>query len=219
MKDTILFDLDGTLVNSLADLADSVNYTMKVLGYPKRTIEEVRTFVGNGAEMLIKRSLPSDRKYDLETAMPIYRKHYNANVCNKTRPYDGLYELIIELKEKGYKTGIVTNKPQYAAELIEKKLFDNNIMAVVGSDLTKRKNKPFPDGIDCCLELLGSKRENAIYVGDSEVDVETAKNAGLYCIGVSWGFRNTDALNGSDIIVNSADELKKAIYKNKSLSF
>lgn len=213
MKDTVLFDLDGTLVNSLADLADSVNYTMESMGYPKRTIEEVRKFVGNGAEMLIKRALPADKQSDFEKAMPVYRKHYNANVCNKTKPYDGIYELIYELKEKGYKTGIVTNKPQYAAELIGKKLFDGNIKAIVGSDLTKRKNKPYSDGVDYCLELLDSKRENTVYVGDSEVDIATAKNAGLYCVGVSWGFRDKKALEGADIIVECADELRKVIFR------
>ncbi len=217
MKDTVLFDLDGTLVNSLADLADSVNYTMEKLGYSKRTIEEVRSFVGNGAEMLIKRSLPDDCQNDFEKAMTIYKNHYNNNLCNKTKPYDGIYELICELNEKGYKTGIVTNKPQYAAKLIGKKLFNGNINAVVGADLSKRKNKPYSDGVDYCLELLNSKRKNAIYAGDSEVDIATAKNAEIYCVGVSWGFRERKALEGADAIADSADELRNIIFNISKL--
>ncbi len=211
MKDTVLFDLDGTLVNSLEDLTDSTNYTMKMLGCPERTLDEVRSFIGNGAVMLITRALPENRRNEIDNAMEIYRGHYNSNVCNKTKPYDGICQLLTELKEKGFKTGIVTNKPQKAAELIAEKLFKSNIDAVVGSDTAKRKNKPCSDSVDYCLELLGSSRDRAIYVGDSEVDAQTAENADLFFIGAAWGFRDKTALKGADVIADDAYDLRKAI--------
>lgn len=194
MKDTILFDLDGTLVESLYDLADSVNYTLEYFGYNKRSYDEVRRFVGNGAEMLIKRALPENGIKDFEKAFAMYKKHYNTNLCNKTKPYNGIYELLSKLDEKGYKTGIVTNKPDNAAKIIADKILGGKIKAVVGAEPLKRRKKPEIDSVCYCLELLGSDRERTIYVGDSEVDVATAKNAGLLCIGVSWGFRGKESL-------------------------
>lgn len=212
MKDTILFDLDGTLVDSLYDLADAVNFALTSLKCKTRTLDEVRNFVGNGADNLLKRALPEDKKELSDEALKLFKQYYNVNLCNKTVPYDGIYDLIVELKSKGYKVGIVTNKPDDSAKLIGNKLFDGKIEAIVGSDLNKRKKKPDPEPVDYCLSLLDSDRDSAIFVGDSEVDIATAKNTGLYCIGVSWGFRSADVLSDADVIVNNSNELKRAIY-------
>lgn len=212
MKDTILFDLDGTLVDSLYDLADAVNFALTSLKCKTRTLDEVRNFVGNGADNLLKRALPEDKKELSDEALKLFKQYYNVNLCNKTVPYDGIYDLIVELKSKGYKVGIVTNKPDDSAKLIGNKLFDGKIEAIVGSDLNKRKKKPDPEPVDYCLSLLGSDRDSAIFVGDSEVDIATAQNTGLYCIGVSWGFRSADVLADADVIVNNSSELKRAIY-------
>lgn len=212
MKDTILFDLDGTLVDSLYDLADAVNFALTSLKCKTRTLDEVRNFVGNGADNLLKRALPEDKKELSDEALKLFKQYYNVNLCNKTVPYDGIYDLIVELKSKGYKVGIVTNKPDDSAKLIGNKLFDGKIEAIVGSDLNQRKKKPDPEPVDYCLSLLGSDRDSAIFVGDSEVDIATAQNTGLYCIGVSWGFRSADVLADADVIVNNSSELKRAIY-------
>lgn len=214
MKNTILFDLDGTLLNTLYDIAAAVNYTLNKLNCPERSIEEVRKFVGNGADMLIKRALPEDYKYDWKTALEIHRKYYNANLCNKTIPYDGINELLDGIRSKGYKLGVVTNKPDEAAHNIIEHYFNDKIDAVVGANTTKRRKKPEPDGVDYCLELLNSKRENAIYVGDSDVDVATAKNAGLTGIGVTWGFREKEFLEGADFIVDNCQELYDVIVNS-----
>lgn len=211
MKDTILFDMDGTLVDSLGDLTDSVNYTLKYLGYEKRSIDEVRSFVGDGAEMLIKRSLPKEGQRDFDNAIKIYKEHYSNNLCNKTRPYEGIYELIEELNDKGYKIGVVTNKPIEAAKIIADKLFGKNISVVVGAEPLIREKKPHKAGVDYCIEILKSNVKNAVFIGDSEVDVETAKNSSIPCIGVTWGFRSADSLKGADYIVNSSDELRTII--------
>lgn len=212
MKDTVLFDLDGTLVDSLMDLADSVNYSMEMLGYNKRTLEEVRSFVGNGADMLIKRALPRDSQ-DFEKAIAIFKEYYNKNLCNKTKPYEGIVELLNSLKAENYKIAIVTNKPQKSAELIKDKLFKDNVDVVVGADTSLRRKKPYPDGVDFCLKLLESTRERAIFIGDSDVDILTAKNSSLYSIGVTWGFRDISYLEGADAIANNASELMEKIKK------
>lgn len=213
MKNTVLFDLDGTLVDSLQDITDSVNYTMNKMNFPLRTLDEIKMFVGNGAEMLIKRALPIDKKDFFDGAIKIYKDHYRENVCNKTKPFDGIYELITELDEKGYNIGIVTNKPQPATDIVAQKLFKGKIKAVVGADLSKRQNKPEPDGVELCLKMLGANKEDAVYVGDSEVDVATSVNSGLYSIGVTWGNRGAEALKGADVIVNSVKELREILIK------
>ncbi len=213
MIDTILFDLDGTLVNSLWDIGDSVNYTMRSLGYSERTIDEIRGFVGNGAEKLIERALPDNKKDDFNRAMVIYKESYNKNLCNKTKPYEKIFELIEELKSKGVKIGVVTNKPDGAAKIVCDTLFKGYIKAVVGADISKRRKKPESDGVDYCLKILGSSRDRAVYIGDSEVDLATAENANMICIGVSWGFRDRSVLEKADYIADTVDELKSILME------
>ncbi len=206
VKKVILFDLDGTLVNSLQDLCDGVNYMLDKMGLPSRSLEEVRGFVGNGIDMLVRRSVGKN-EFNFDEAMKYYREYYNDNLCNKTRPYEGMEKVLAELKTKGYKLGIVTNKAQWASEKIVDCLFKDVFDAVVGTDLEKRKKKPDPEPVDYALGLLGEERKSAVFVGDSEVDIATAKNAGLDFIGVTWGFRNREIFKDTEYIAQKTKDI------------
>lgn len=206
MKNVILFDLDGTLVNSLEDLCDGVNYMLDKMELPHRSIEEVRTFVGNGIDMLVRRSV-GNADFDFDTAMKYYREYYNENLCNKTKPYDGIYELLEELRSKGCKLGIVTNKAQWAADKIARYYFKGVFDVVIGADLSKRKKKPECDPVMAALDVIGSSKDKAIFVGDSDVDIATAKNMDMTFIGVTWGFRNEEIFADEKYFVKNSQEL------------
>lgn len=206
---TIIFDLDGTLLNTLEDLKDSVNYALNKYGYPPRNLEEVRSFVGNGAGILIKRAVPTGTSpEDTTECFQVFHDHYDANMHNKTCPYDGIYSLLTSLKVQGYKLAIVSNKYDTAVKSLCKDYYDDFIQVAIGESPEVAK-KPAPDSVYKALEELGSTKEQAIFVGDSEVDVKTAKNAGLICIGVTWGFRNREVLEaeGADIIIDTPEDL------------
>lgn len=206
MKNTVLFDLDGTLVNSLYDLCDATNYMLNKLGLPERSLEDVQNFVGNGIDMLVRRSA-GDIPFDFDKAMTYFREYYNANMCNKTVPYNGICTAIDTLKEKGFRLGVVTNKAQDAAEGIVNYYFKDKFDTVVGADLSKRKKKPDPAPINYALDIIGSDKEKAIYAGDSEVDIETAKNTAIDFIGVTWGFRKAEIFKKEKYIASSSEEL------------
>lgn len=206
MKNTVLFDLDGTLVNSLFDLCDSTNYMLNELDLPERSIEEVREFVGNGIDMLIRRAVGSEC-FDFEKAMRLFREYYNTHLTAKTIPYEGILNVVDTLKSKGFKLGVVTNKAQDAAESIVNYYFKDKFDIVVGADLKKRRKKPEPDGVELALCSMESNKKNAIFVGDSEVDIATAKNAGLDFIGVTWGFRSRDIFADTVHIAEKTEEL------------
>ena len=194
MKDTVVFDLDGTLLNTLDDLMDSVNFALGKCGFPSRSYEEVRAFVGNGVRLLVERAVPvgTDKK-DADKVFDIFTAHYDKNMENKTRPYDGVHELLAALKARGIKTAIVSNKYDSAVKQLAEKLFGDMIDEAVGESKTVAK-KPAPDGVLAALAKLGSDKSDAVYIGDSDVDAETAKNSGLDFIGVTWGFRDHSLL-------------------------
>lgn len=207
--DTIIFDLDGTLLNTLDDLADSVNYALKLNNFPCRKTNEIRSFVGNGVGRLMKLSVPdecSNEKY--EKCLLDFRNHYSANMRNKTCAYDGIMELLKELHHKNYKMAIVSNKFDEAVKALNKVYFQKYVHVAIGESENISK-KPAPDTVFKALRELGSKAENAVYVGDSEVDVMTAKNSSVKCISVTWGFRDKDALirDGADLIIDTPNEL------------
>lgn len=202
----MLFDLDGTLVNSLDDLCDATNYMLNKLNLPERSLEEVRNFVGNGIDMLVKRAT-GNVNIDFNKAMAYFREYYNCNMCNKTVPYPGIPNVIRTLKEKGFIIGVVTNKAQDAAENIVHHYFKNDFDVIVGADLTKRNKKPDPQPVNFALNIIGANNKNAIYIGDSEVDIETAKNAYVDFIGVTWGFRNGEIFKNEKYVVNTSEEL------------
>ena len=203
----ILFDMDGTLLDTLTDMQAAVNYILEKYGYPTRTLEEVRRFVGNGAGPLIHRALPQGVDPDREAEiLADYRAYYQAHNCVETRPYPGITALLAALRQQGCQIAIVSNKPHTAAcELAER--FFPGVPTFGESPETPRK--PAPDMVFHALTALGAEKDTAVYVGDSEVDVQTARNAGLPLIAVSWGFRGREALAaaGAETIVDTAAEL------------
>jgi len=182
----ILFDLDGTLMNSLEDLTDSVNYTLRYYGCPERNLDEVRSFVGNGAKVLITSALPGkESDPPVEEALRFFQGYYADHCQLKTRPYDGIAEALEEIR-KEFPVAVVSNKPDVATKPLCKGLFGEDIYALGQTDDCPRK--PAPDMVYKAMAAIGV--EKCIYVGDSEVDVLTAKNAGVPCLSVLWGFRD-----------------------------
>ena len=204
---TYLFDMDGTLLDTLDDLTAAVNHTLAQYGYPLRTREEVRQGLGNGAVKLMASALPpGEDTPDFAAIMRDYKAWYQAHTCVLTRSYPGVPELLERLTRQGCRVAIVSNKPHGAAcELAEK--FFPGVPTFGESPATPRK--PAPDMVFHALAALGAEKDTAVYVGDSEVDVQTARNAGLPLIAVSWGFRGRQALAeaGAENIVDSASEI------------
>lgn len=215
MTDTILFDLDGTLLNTLEDIADGVNYALRKLEFPERSLQEIRQFVGNGVAMLIRRAVPAGTSQELiDTCLKLNKEYYSAHVNEKTEPYEGILPLLSELRKKGFKIGVVSNKYDSAVKDLCR-LFFSGLAEVAVGNMPGVPTKPAPDCVYTAIKELGSVRENTIFVGDSDVDVQTAHNAGLKCIGVSWGFRGRAFLEreGADIVIDTPEELPE-ILKN-----
>ena len=208
-----IFDLDGTLLNTLEDLADSVNYVLEKFGYPKRNLDEIKAFVGNGIENLIKRSLPTSApKNEFERLMPDFKTYYAANCNVKTRPYDGILQVLKKLKSTGYNLALVSNKADFAVKSLSKIYFEGIMSLAVGArDGFGRK--PAPDTVLFVLSELKTARNEAVYIGDSDIDIITAENAGIDCISVDWGFRSRDFLfrSGAKVIVSEPHELLKLL--------
>lgn len=217
MTDTIIFDLDGTLLDTLTDLMDSVNFALDKFGYPERTYDEIRRFVGNGVRVLMQRSLPGGVEgEEFEKAFNVFRDHYLKNMRNKTDAYDGIRETLKVLKDHGYKIGVVSNKLDVAVKELCEDYFGSLVDYAKGAD-GESDRKPNPENTWKCIDSLGAKRENCIYVGDSEVDIKTAENAGLPCISVSWGFRTRDELtaNSAKRIIDKPQELLEILSLNE----
>lgn len=209
MIDTIIFDLDGTLLNTLDDLKDSTNFALKKFGYPERSLEEVRCFVGNGVKKLIERAIPNGvNNPDFENCLAVFKENYAENMYNKTAPYDGIIDMLEALNAKNYKAAVVSNKFDTAVKHLCKTYFGSLISIAIGEAENVRK-KPAPDSVFKSMELLGSSGKTTVYCGDSEVDAQTAKNANLDCIGVTWGYRARTILeeNGVKFIVNKPNEI------------
>lgn len=194
MIDTIIFDLDGTLLNTLEDLTDSVNYALTQFHCPSRTLEEVRSFVGNGVAKLMERAIPEGlHNPDYEAAFSVFKEYYEAHCNDKTRPYEGIVEVLDKLSEQGYKIAIVSNKFDTAVKELNHIYFGERIRVAIGESATVRK-KPAPDTVYQALAELSAEAANAIYVGDSDVDLATAHNVPMSCISVTWGFRTPPQL-------------------------
>lgn len=206
----VIFDLDGTLLNTLEDLTDAVNHVMRQFNYPEHTIEEIRSFVGNGIKLLIERSLPDGKDNpEFDKIFSEFKLYYTSHCQIKTRPYDGIMELISSLKEQGYKLAIVSNKNQSAVTELNNIYFSDYISTAIGEKEGVRK-KPAPDTVIKALSELGISSDDAVYVGDSDVDRETAKNSDMDCISVTWGFRDRkllESLNPYAIIDKPAELL------------
>lgn len=190
----VIFDMDGTILDTLDDLTYSLNYALEKAGFLKRTRKEVRSFVGNGIKKLVERGVPTGTSNEvIESVLSDFTQYYEKHCSDNTKPYDGIVDLIQNLKEKGYLTAIVSNKADFAVQELSKKYFADLFDAVVGEKCGVRK-KPSPDTVNQVLMLLNINRSEAVYIGDSEVDIETAKNAGMECISVDWGFRDHEEL-------------------------
>ncbi|MBE6617752.1 MAG: HAD family hydrolase [Ruminococcaceae bacterium] len=214
---TVIFDLDGTLLDTLDDLHNAVNHTMDVYGYPHKSREEVRSFVGNGVDKLIELCLPdgADDK-NLVAAIAEYRRYYNENSQIKTKPYDGVIEVIDKLISGGINVAVVSNKIHKSTVELCKKYFPR-IENVFGErEAEGIRRKPYPDMVINAAETIGTATHDCVYVGDSEVDVETAANARMDCILVLWGFRDKDFLveRGGKKFASSARELLDLIVNS-----
>lgn len=215
MIEAVIFDLDGTLLFTLEDLKNSTNFALREFGYPERTLEEVRLFVGDGVRKLIERAVPEGTDAGtVEEVLRVFKENYGQNMYNCTKPYNSIEKLLLELKRKGLKTAVVSNKFDLAVKELCKKYFGELIDAAIGQrdDVPK---KPAPDGVFAAMKAINARVENCIYAGDSDVDVLTAHNSGLPCIGVTWGYRDRELLEskGADYIVNDPLEIIDLIEK------
>lgn len=207
----VLFDLDGTLLDTLGDLRLGVNVVLERHGYPTRTLEEIRCFVGNGARQLMRLALPEGTAAEeLEAILKEYLDWYAVNFCVKAAPYAGVKAVVEELAQKGVKVAIVSNKPDATTKKLGEMFFPGLPAFGQRDDIPK---KPAPEMVWKAMETLGVTADEAVYVGDSEVDVATARNAGLPLVAVNWGFRTTQQLvdAGAQTIVNTTEELLSAL--------
>lgn len=205
---TIVFDLDGTLLDTLKDLTNSVNYALSQMSYPVRTLDEVRFMVGNGVRTLMERAVPEGiSPDDFEMCFSLFKEYYDMHCNDCTRPYEGVLELLHELKARGYHLAIVSNKIDHAVKALQKLYFQDVAVAIGEKEGLRRK--PAPDTVHAALNALQVSAAEAVYVGDSDVDIQTAVNSGLDCISVSWGFRDTAFLqtHGATTIINHPKEL------------
>ena len=241
-----IFDLDGTILNTLDDLATSVNYALSQHGLTPRTSEQVRQFVGNGIRNLITRSVcaakgmaviegatvspafapaatPSEKDAFFSLVDSVHKNftaHYKVHCADQTCPYDGIPELLQALRAEGVRTAVVSNKADYGVQELCARYFPGLFDVAIG-EREGIKRKPAPDSVLAVLQECGATKEESVYIGDSDVDIQTAKNAELDCISVTWGFRSVDFLrtHGASVIVNSAEEAKEQILKQTNGSF
>jgi phosphoglycolate phosphatase len=212
---TVLFDLDGTLLDTLGDLADSVNYVLSRFCFEKRTDDEVKSFIGNGIPTLLRRALPPDADTEIcDKALEYFIQYYNKNMTNRTRPYEGIEEMLRTLKGAGFKIGVVSNKKDFAVKELCSYFFGGLIDSALGSTAEDTR-KPSPKMVFDTLEVLKSDKESTVYVGDSDTDIQTAKNAGVDMICVGWGYRSIEFLkeNGAGKIAADPWELLTLLTK------
>lgn len=207
--DTYIFDLDGTLLYTLDDLTNSVNHAMTEFGLPEHSTEDVRRMVGNGIKKLIERAIPNGKEnQQYENIYSSFMEHYLKHNLDTTKPYDGIIETLDALKKQGKKIAVVSNKYCKATEELCRHFFRDYIDVAIGESEKVRK-KPAPDSVFEAIKRLGVSKEHCVYVGDSEVDIETAKNSGLPCISVLWGFRDRDFLlkHGAQTFIENPEEI------------
>ena len=211
MYSTYIFDLDGTLLDTLADLAASCNYALRTHGMPEHSIDDVRRFVGNGVRKLMERAIPDgEANPDFEATFATFREYYMHHSLDTTKPYPGIMDTLVELKARGCRLAVVSNKMMAATVELCKHFFPDTIEVAIGEKEAEGiKKKPAPDTVLAALKQLGVSGEDVVYVGDSDVDLATARNSGLPCISVLWGFRDRDFLldHGATTFITSPKEL------------
>lgn len=200
--ETVIFDLDGTLLDTLEDLTNAVNHALLEFDMPKRDISEIRRFVGNGIRRLMVRAVPDgEGNPDFEAVFAAFKRYYDIHCNDKTKPYEGVPELIDALRGKNIKLAIVSNKVDSAVQTLNKRYFPQISVAV--GDREGMQRKPAPDSVYEAMSQCKAERDTTVYVGDSEVDIETAENAGIKCISALWGFRDKEQLleSGAEILL------------------
>lgn len=211
--ETIIFDMDGTMLDTLDDLADATNYALEKYGYPQRSREEIRSFVGNGVGLLIQRALPEGTvDTEFEKVLATFKEYYAVHCNDKTCVYEGVPELLNKLKKDGAFVAVVSNKIDSAVQELGKLYFPDNVDFFIGERDGLRR-KPESDMLNVVLEAAGSSADKAVYIGDSEVDIQTAARAGLQGISVSWGFRDADFQRemGAEIIADTPEQVYQAL--------
>lgn len=209
-----IFDLDGTLLDTLQDLAGSVNYALRQHHMPEHSMDDIRRFVGNGVRKLMERAVPQGTQNPLfEAAFATFRQHYMQHSQDTTKPYESILELIKELKCRGCKMAVVSNKMMAATQELVAHFFPEIDVAIGEHESAGIRKKPAPDTVYEALHRLGIGKEDAVYVGDSDVDVATARNSGLPCVSVLWGFRDRDFLlqHGAQTFVEHPQDLLRYV--------
>jgi phosphoglycolate phosphatase len=204
-----VFDMDGTILNTLDDLADAANYALSANGMPVRTTDEVRHFVGNGVRKLIERAVPAGTDVSgIDKVYADFSSYYARHCADRTLPYEGIKEMLAIIRSAGMKTAVVSNKDDYAVQTLARVYFPALFDAVAGVHEGIKK-KPAPDTVFEVMKRLDVTKEQCMYIGDSEVDIQTSQNAGIPCISVSWGFKSRDFLeeHGAYMIVDTVPEL------------
>ena len=208
-----LFDMDGTVLDTLQDLTDATNAVLRLHGFPTHSKEAVRGFVGNGALRLIQSAVPAGTdESKIHTVLGDFKVYYGQHSADATKPYEGVLEMLRTLRAAGVKTAVVSNKPDFAVKALAEQYFPGLFDMAVGDREGVRK-KPAPDSVLELMRALGGTPSQSVYIGDSDVDVQTAKNAGVDGIFVSWGFRSVECLReaGADVIVSAPLQITKAI--------
>ena len=208
---TYVFDLDGTLLDTLGDLAASTNYALRTHEMPEHSLDDVRRFVGNGVRVLMERAVPQGAENpQFEAAFQTFRTHYMQHSLDTTKPYDGILETLEALKAEGCRLAVVSNKMMAATQELCRHFFRDTIEVAIGEHEAQGiRKKPAPDTVNEAFRQLGVGKERAVYVGDSDVDILTARNSGLPCISVLWGFRDRDFLiqHGAETFISAPSEL------------
>ena len=214
MYETIIFDLDGTLLDTLDDLWAAVNAALKKFSLPLRTKEEVRSFVGNGIVKLMERSAGKVEKEVFDGVLAEFKRYYGEHCEDNTKPYEGIMPLLEELKKRGIKTAVVSNKADFAVKKLAEGYFQGLLQEAVGENEEGGiRKKPAPDSLLAVMQRLGAGTRSTVYVGDSEVDIQTAQNAGVECISVTWGFKDREFLveNGATLLIDEPKELLEVL--------
>ncbi|SES90689.1 HAD family hydrolase [[Clostridium] polysaccharolyticum] len=209
----LIFDLDGTILETLEDLTDSTNVALKSQGFPEKTMEQVRSYIGNGIYKLLERAVPKGTEPEiLEKVYKTFKEYYRLHCADKTKPYDGMAELLTELKKNGHLLAVVSNKADFAVQSLCKEYFGDLFDYTAGEREGVRR-KPYPDSILEVLKVFHVEKEHAVYIGDSEVDIQVAKNAGIDEIAVAWGYRDEEFLmeQGARVIVKDVKEIGKIV--------
>lgn len=209
MKHAVIFDLDGTLLNTLGDLRAATNHALEVRGLPPHSMEEIRQFIGNGIRLLICRAMPEGTpEAEIDAALDDFKAYYAAHIHDRTVPYDGIPQLLTALRKRGIKVAVLSNKIDSASQQLIEYFFPGKTDVVFGEHVGVPR-KPDPTSCRMVMQRLGVQPEQVLYVGDSGTDMQTAKNAGLYAVGVTWGFRSKEVLleYGADILVHRPEQI------------